>query len=134
MALDWVQDACTLLIMPAPTLADLAAWLGVMPPDGDERLFVERPAAVDAQHVLVLASDGRPTSLTAGYAAGTGPTAVEAEHALGRARELPRPVDGPFQLAFAVRSSEAASCFVAATTHDPPGTPAEERRLVEIIL
>jgi hypothetical protein len=80
----------------------------------------------------VLAAGGEPTSLTAGYTPGSGPLVAEAEQALGRARELPRGSGGPFQLAFPPQSSPAASCFIVATTYDPPGTPG--RRLVELIL
>jgi hypothetical protein len=131
MAFSWIPDACARLLAPAPTVLELAAWLGA-DLDDTERLFVARPRTIDADHVLVLASAGMPTSLTAGYAAGAGPLVDEAEYVLGRARELPRGPNGPFQLAFPPQSSSAASCFIAATTYDPPGTP--RRRLVELIL
>jgi hypothetical protein len=133
VALRWVEEACARLLAPAPELVALAAWLGAAT-DDDTRVFVERPDAVDADFVLVLASAGAVTSLTAGYAAGAGPCVSETERALGRARELPRPATGPFQLAFPGPSSAAASCFIAGTTYDPPGLAAAERRLVELTL
>ena len=131
MALGWVEEACARLLVPVPELVAVAAWLGAAP-DDDTRVFVERPSAVDADFVLVLAVAGAVSSLTAGYAVGAGPRVSETERALGRARELPRPATGPFQLAFPGPSSPTASCFIAGTTYDPPGLTAAERRLVEL--
>jgi hypothetical protein len=133
VTLDWVEEACTRLLVPAPELVALAAWLGAAPGD-DTRVLVERPSAVDADFVLVLAVAGAVSSLTAGYAAGAGPSVSEAERVLGGARELARPKTGPFQLAFPGPSSPTASCFIAGTTYDPPGLTAAERRLVELTL
>lgn len=129
----WIHDACARLTGRAPTLVELAAWLGTVVGD-DSRLFVARPPAVEADHVLVLAESGAPTSLTAGFAMGAGPLLHEVERALGRARELPRGPYGPFQMAFPGVASAFAHCSIAGTTYDPPLVPVDRRRLVELTL
>jgi hypothetical protein len=124
---DWVPEACERL-EGSPSLAAFSAWLGGEP--NHDTVRASHPAALAADEVLVLGTEGTASSLTAFYGRDTGPTAAEAARTLGPARELPRPALGPFQLAFPPRGT----CFVAATTLDPPTLPPTERRLVELIL
>ena len=135
MSLGWVRDACDLLLAPDASLDGIARWLGTEPPAGGRLLRVDRPQRVGALNVVALERDGAPAFVSAHYAAGEGPTLAAVEAELGPAEEMPGPVVGPYQVAFdAPPPSAAAACVVLATTDGPPGEPATDRRVVEIVV
>lgn len=132
--LDWIDEACALLLDPAPSMGAIAAWLGAPGSDRADPLLVDDPPGFGVLNVVALARAGVPHSLSARYARGAGPLESEVSVALGPSRELPRGSRGPFQLAYPAREGGAAACFIAATTPDGPELPADERRVVEIVI
>ena len=130
--LEWVAQACTILLGPDASMEALAHWLetepGVTTPN---RLTAGAGALPAVQDVSIHGDDGVPHSLSAWYAPGDGPTVEEAEAVFGPSEEIIPAADGPFRVAFTTLSSRWATCLVAGSTWDGPG---EGRRLVEILL
>src|SRR5262249_38620785 len=109
------------------------AWLGNGVERDDNGLRAGEGAIPGAASVTVIARDGAVDSLAAWYRGEGVPTLGEAESELGAARELPRLRGSPAQVAFPGYRGEAASCFIAATTFDPPAE-GSARRLVQLTL
>jgi hypothetical protein len=131
--LDWVAEARVVMTAADASLETVEAWLGDGVERDDNGLRAGAGAVPGADSVTVIVRDGVLDSLAAWYRGDNVPTLGEAESALGAARELPGLAATPPQLAFPGYRGEAASCFIAATTFDPPADGAA-RRLFQLTL
>jgi hypothetical protein len=131
--LDWIGEARALLTAADASVDRVADWLGGGVERGEDGLRAAEGAIPGANSVTVLAENGALDALMAWYPGTSGPTLGEAEAALGEARELPRLTASPPQVAFPPYRGEAATCFIGATTWDPP-TDGAARRLFQLTL